>query len=490
MRRDAPAVGPMAARPAEFWQPALPQGAGPLYRAIVDAMEADLATGRLAPGARLPPQRRLAAALGIDLTTVSRAYAEAARRGLLEGRVGQGSFLRDPAEARPGVLPSAPLSLPLALAPADLSMNLPPCPADPLLAARLAQAGQAWQPAAAMAMLLRYQVVGGCAAEREAGLAWLAPRLGALPAERLLVCPGAQGAMLAVLNALARPGDTICAEALTYPGFRALAAHLGLRLAPVAMDEEGMLPDSFEAQCRHQAPRALYCTPTLHNPTATTLPLARRQALLEIARRHQVPVIEDDAYGALPEAPLPPLAALAPEQVFHIASLSKCMGPALRLAYLVLPEPRWAPRLGAALRALAGMASPLGGALASAWIRDGSAAALLQAIRREATARRALAAGLLAPALPAGAALPQEGFHLWLKLPPGWSRGELLARWQGAGNPGREIGLVGSDAFALEAPPEAVRLGLGAPEREALRRGLETLADLLARPPAMSSLVV
>ncbi|WBV42257.1 PLP-dependent aminotransferase family protein [Pseudoroseomonas cervicalis] len=483
MRRDRAGAAPSPG----FWQPELPQGAGPLYRAIADAMEADLAAGRLAPGARLPPQRRLAAALGIDLTTVSRAYAEAARRGLVEGRVGQGSYLRDPAGPRPGAPAAAP---PLSLAPADLSMNLPPCPADPLLAARLAQAGAAWPPGAAMAMLLRYQVVGGSAAERAAGLAWLAPRLGPLPAERLLLCPGAQGAMLAVLMVLTRPGDTICAEALTYPGFRALAAHLGLRLAPVAMDADGLLPEAFEAQCRRQPPRALYCTPTLHNPTATTLPLARRQALLEIARRHQVPVIEDDAYGALPEAPPPPLAALAPGQVFHIASLSKCMGPALRLAYLVLPEPRWAPRLGAALRALSGMASPIGGALASAWIQDGSAAALLQAIRREAAARRALAARLLAPALPPGTALPAEGFHLWLPLPPGWSRGELLARWQGAGNPGQGPGLVGSDAFALEAPPEAVRLGLGAPETEALRQGLEALGDLLARPPAMSSLVV
>ncbi|EFH09210.1 aminotransferase class I/II-fold pyridoxal phosphate-dependent enzyme, partial [Teichococcus cervicalis] len=200
------------------------------------------------------------------------------------------------------------------------------------------------------------------------------------PAERLLLCPGAQGAMLAVLAALTRPGDTVCAEALTYPGFRALAAHLGLRLAPVAMDAGGMLPESFAAQCRQAAPRALYCTPTLHNPTATTLSLERRQALLEIARQHAVPVIEDDAYGALPEQAPAPLAALAPGQVFHIASLSKCMGPALRLAYLVLPEPRWAPRLAATLRALAGMASPIGSALASAWIQDGSATALLQAI--------------------------------------------------------------------------------------------------------------
>ena len=130
------------------------------------------------------------------------------------------------------------------------------------------------------------------------------------------------------------------AEALTYPGIRSVAAHLRVNLAAVAMDQEGLIPQSFEDACLRTKPKALYCTPTLQNPTTATLSTARRHAIVDIARRYQVPIIEDDAYGALPVAPLPPLASLAPELVYHIAGLAKCVAPALRIAYLVAPERR------------------------------------------------------------------------------------------------------------------------------------------------------
>ena len=125
------------------------------------------------------------------------------------------------------------------------------------------------------------------------------PRLPDVTAERIAICPGTQGALVAALTLLVRRGDTVCVEALAYPGFLALAAHLGIHLQPVAMDDDGLLPDSFEAACKAHRPKALYCTPTFHNPTTATIPLARRKRLIEIARRHDVAIIEDDAYGAL-----------------------------------------------------------------------------------------------------------------------------------------------------------------------------------------------
>ncbi|WP_420014347.1 PLP-dependent aminotransferase family protein, partial [Teichococcus deserti] len=289
------------------WVPAVDRAEGPLYLAIAEAIAGDIAGGRLAPGQRLPPQRSLAQALGIDFTTVSRAYAEAARRGLVEGRVGQGTYVRRRAAA----------PLPAASGLIDMSMNLPPRFADLGLEARLWEGVAGLEQDGGMPLLLRYQEPGGSGRDRAAGQAWLAPRLAGAEAARLLLCPGAQGALLTVFSLLTQPGDAVAAEALTYPGVRALAAHLGLRLLPVAMDRDGMLPEAFEALCRAERPKALYCTPTLQNPSTATLPLARREALVAIARRHGVPVVEDDAYGALPAAPLPPLAALAPELVFH-----------------------------------------------------------------------------------------------------------------------------------------------------------------------------
>jgi DNA-binding transcriptional MocR family regulator len=296
-----------------------------------------------------------------------------------------------------------------------------------------------------------------------------------------VVCPGAQSAITVALNLLTQPGDTVCAESLTYPGFLALTAHLGIQVAPVAMDADGLLPDAFEAVCKSHKPKVLYCTPTFHNPTTATTPLVRRERIVEIARCHGVRIIEDDAYGALPREPVAALAALAPDCVYHIAGLSKCLSPALRMAYLVLPEVRIAARAASAVRAFAGMASPLTAAIATRWIEDGTADAILAAIRAETAQRQMAAARILHAAI-----TQPDCFHAWLPLPGGWTGGVLASRARLEG-----VGLVTADAFAVGRAPQAVRIGLGSPRTIGeLTQGLEIVADLLARPPGSSSTIV
>lgn len=457
------------------WTPSISRDAGPLYLAIADALSADVTSGRLPAGFRLPPQRALAEQLGIDFTTVSRAYSEARRRGLVEGRVGQGTYVR----------PRRPVnSSPTASGLIDMSMNLPPRFGDPDLVSRM------WGGVADLGandgldLLLRYQEAGGAARDRAAGVQWLAPRLGAVDVTRLLVCPGAQGALLALLGSLAAPGETILAEQLTYPGFRAVADYLGLRVAGVGMDEEGLVPESLEELCREGAPKALYTNPTLNNPTTATLSQARRERIIAIARRHDLPIIEDDAYGALPAEPVPPFAALAPDIVYHVAGLAKCLAPALRVAYLVVPQDRGAGQLASAIRATAGMASPLTAAIATRWIESGVAPSVLAAIRKEAGERQRILSQILPPGL---VETDPEAFHAWLRLPAQWSRADFAARLRSAG-----IGVVTSDAFAVSGmAPEAVRLGLGAAfDQQALATSLRTVAELLRQQPAMSAMVV
>lgn len=456
------------------WTPDLRKDAGPLYLAIADALARDIAAGTLAGGERLPPQRQLAQRLGIDFTTVSRAYTEARRRGLVDGRVGRGTYVRarrpDPAGRASG-------------GPVDMSMNNPPGFDDAALTDRMAGAMAALLEETGSDLLLRYQEPGGAPADRVMGCAWLAPRLPHLTPDHVLICPGAQGALLALVSLFARPGDVVCAEAFAYPGFRALAAHLGLTVTGIAMDDQGMIPDAFEAVCMKQKPKILYCNPTLHNPTTSTLAPDRRSAIVAIARAHDVPIIEDDAYGALPRAPVPPLAALAPDMVYHVAGLAKCLAPALRIAYLAVPDRSAAARVSHAIRATAGMASPLSAAIASRWIDDGTAARALDAIRLE-TARRQ---DLVRAILPGEYVVADpDAFHVWLHMPAAWTRGEFAGRLRAAG-----IGVVVSDAFAVGAPIEAVRLGLGAPgSGEALRQSLQTAADLLTQSPALSSAIV
>jgi DNA-binding transcriptional MocR family regulator len=459
-----------------FWTPVISRAAGPVYLAIADALQADIRSGHLVAGMRLPPQRALAEALDIDFTTVTRAYAEARKRGLVEGRVGQGTYIK---QARATPLRAKPLPSGLI----DMSMNLPPRFDNAALTQRMWEAVAATGAEEGLDLLLRYQQPGGAARDRAAGAEWLSNRLPGIATDRILVCPGAQGALLAVTSALAAPGDTVCAEALAYPGFLSVAAHLRLAVVGIEMDEKGPIPEAFEEICRNRRPKVFYCNPTLNNPTTITIPLERRMALLAIAARYDVTIIEDDAYGALPAAPVTPFAALAPERVYHIAGLAKCLSPALRIAYLVVPDFRAATRLAGIVRATAAMASPLTAAIASRWIEDGTAGEVLAAIRSEARVRQAIAAQLL----PKGSMLADsEGFHGWLRLPPVWTRGEFTARLRSAG-----IGVVASDAFAVGPAPEAVRLGLGAAEdHEHLRQSLGVIADLLAQSPAASTVVV
>lgn len=457
------------------WRPTIQKGAGPLYLAIADALAADVQAGTLGAGDRLPPQRSLAEALDIDFTTVSRAYAEARKRGLVEGRVGQGTYVRAGRASR------QPSRIPTGLV--DMAMNLPPRFDDPSLAARLWVGIGALEAEGGMDLILRYQEAGGTAADRLAGAAWLEDRLPDVPVERLLVCPGAQGALLALAAILAKGDAPIAVEALTYPGFRSLAEHLAIPLASVAMDAEGLDPDALESVCRTRKPRLLYCTPTLHNPTTATMSLERREAVIAVARKYGLIIIEDDAYGKLSGGTPPPLAALAPDIVYHVASLSKCLSPALRVAYVVVPDARAAARLTGAIRATTSMASPLGSAIATHWIETGVAEEALAAIRAEAEARRGIAVDLLGGH---GIVTAQNAFHAWLPLTDSWTRGEFAARLRSAG-----VGVVPSDAFALSQPPEAVRLGLGAaPGRDRLTLSLETIADLMGQSPAMSSMVV
>jgi DNA-binding transcriptional MocR family regulator len=456
-----------------MWTPKLEKGAGPVYLAVADAIAADVATGRLQAGTKLPTQRSLAQELGVDFTTITRAYQEAGRRGLVDGRVGQGTFVKSQDAATQ--VTSAGL--------VDMSMNLPPIPVDERLMQRMWETFPKLQEHAAARLMMRYQEPGGSLRDRMAGVRWLSGRVPSVDPTSLLVAPGAQGALTATVATLAKRGDVILTEALSYPGFISLAAHLGIRITPVASDDQGISPESLAELIVSLHPKALYCTPTLHNPTTKSWSTARRQEVVSIVAQHGLPVIEDDAYGALPEAPLSTLAALVPDLVYHIASLSKCLAPALRIAYLVAPDSAAAVRLAGALRGTTAMASPLTAALATQWIDDGLAAEFLQALRMESRARQALVTNIL----PAGLAnADPEGFHAWLTLPDGWSRGEFISRLRSLG-----VSAVGSDAFAVDRAPEAARLGLGgASTQEELARSLNIIAALLIDRPAFSSLVV
>ena len=457
------------------WTPDLAKFGRPHYRAIADAIADDIGAGRLAASDRLPPQRQLADALGLNFSTVARGYVEAQRRGLIASRVGQGTVVT----GRLAPEPALPAAAPRRPALVDFSMNLPPEPDDPALVARMREGLAAIS--GDLVGLLRYQGFGGARDDKEAALAWLSRRGLAVPANRLLVCPGTHSALLATLSTLCRPGDAVCCEALTYPGARSLAAHLGLTLIGLPGDAEGIDAAAFAATCVKHRPKALYLNPTLLNPTTVTVSRARREAIVEVARRYAVAIIEDDAYGFLPPDAPATFSALAPETTYHVAGLAKCLGAGLRIAYLVAPSARAALPLAANLRAATVMASPLTAALATRWILDGTAEAVLDFVRRETIARQRLAAAALPPSL---VEADPHGFHIWMRLPEPWSRSAFASQSRSTG-----IGVVASDPFvAAGAAPEAVRICLGGlASRDDVAHALDVIAHALDETPAMSS---
>jgi len=451
------------------WLPRLAVQRGPRFLQIADALQAAVADGSLKPGDRLPPQRLLAAQLDVDLTTITRAYDEARRRHLLEGRGARGTYVAAPKVEWSSVL--------------DLSMNTPPPPEgvdfDDMLKQGLSQVLMR----ADAQLLMTYHLGGGSDSDRKAAAQWLEPMFGSLDDRQIVVCPGAQAAIAALILALTAPGDVILAEPASYPGLRAAAAQFGRRILAVQADRQGMVPEMLEQACREHRPALVYLNPTLQNPTAITMSEDRRKQLASVARRCQVRIVEDDPYWLLADAPPPPIAAFAPQQVYYISTLSKCLTPGLRVAFVLMRDPHERQRFLVALRSFALMATPVTAALATQWILDGSAGQLMDGVRKEARLRHRMARDILAGRY-SGAG---DGLHVWLELPGYWTSAQLARAADSEG-----IAVTPAQAFATGSESvNAIRISLGSiKDRGRLHAGLQRLSHLLARLPESFSAAV
>jgi len=457
------------------WMPDLEGRPGPRYIAIADALAADVTGGRFRHGDRLPPHRDLAWRLGVTVGTVSRAYAEAERRGLIVGEVGRGTYIRAMTPDDQGFMPTVGEDDGAGLI--DLTFNFPP-PAveDNTLAAALRELaddarGSTW---------LHYQPCAGRRAHREAAATWLGLSSLTMDPERIAVSAGAQHGVLVALAALTRPGDRVATEAFTYPGIKLVARLLGLRLEGIAMDGEGVLPEALEAACRSGDIKALYCIPTLQNPTSVTMTEARRRAIAEVARRHGVAIVEDDIMRLLVETAPAPIAAFAPELTYHVTSLSKTVAPGLRIGFVAGPEGS-AERLAAAVRATCWMTPPLSVEIGARWIADGTALRILGTRRREVAARRARVVAALGAR---AAACPEGSLHLWLHLPEPWRASDLALEARTHG-----VAITPAEAFAVSRrdATHAVRVCFGAaPDLATLDRAMGILAELLDGEPSQA----
>lgn len=457
-----------------MWQPQLDPGR-PRFLAIADALGDDVTSGRLPGGERLPTHRDLAGTLGLSVGTVTRAYAEAEKRGLIHSEVGRGTFVRSATQgpfAWFGLGDRPPSFV-------DLSMSWPCYEHDPDLGATLKRIARR----ADVDTLMRYQSNSGMSRHRAIGSQWLRGFGLSVDPTRVMVCAGAQHALQVLLSSLAGPGDIVLAEDLTYPGIKVAADLMGVKLVGVPLDEEGIRVDALEDLCKRKQPKALYTIPCIQNPTTGTLSLKRRKAIAEIAERYGMAIMEDDVHRLLDDDAPPPISSFVPEQGYYIGSLSKAISGGIRVAFLAVPS-RSIERIERAIWATLWMVSPLCAEVACTWIEDGSAELTVAKKRAEARARTDATRERFGGNL----RCRPSGYHSWLQLPEQWQAPAFAEEARKRG-----VGVTPADAFFIGSgtPPHAVRISMSAARSlETLNIGLDRLAGLLEEAPGLGSPIV
>ena len=448
------------------WIPQNLDKTAPMYRAIADAIYADVRIGVLRPGDKLPTHRDLADELGVNVSTITRAYKEAMYRGLINGTVGRGTYI------------SADAGTDLSLASPDaasgsslLEMGLVTgfYGLDPGMEKSIHRvSGKRNLPA-----LLRYTPPEGLAEHRETGAAWIKRYgLGVKP-DRVMVFSGIQHGLSCCLLSLFRPGDRVAVEQLTYPGIKTIAAMAGVHLVPVEMDGQGMVPEALDVVCRREKVKGVYLVPGVQNPTTASMPFSRREEMAEVIERRNLMLMEDDAFAITRQDNLEPITSLLPEQGVFFAGVSKVFWPGLRVCFSAVPPRFYAPLANAVLNTI-WMTPPLNVALVSDWIQTGAVDETIARKREEAKLRNKAVKEILKGRSYLG---HETGFFIWLQLDPPWTgnRFEEAAAKSG-------IRLFGSEKFMVggTAPPPAVRISLTGPDSlEGVYRGLSTVLQIL-----------
>ena len=253
------------------------------YLQITHGIQRALAEGSLQPGDQLPPQRELADGLGVTLGTVSRAYRELDKLGLVRGETGRGTFIarREVEEFTLHALHNRMERADTGIIRFNLDLNFPVPEATPDLAGALAELSR-WR---GIDELLRYQPTAGLPRHRQAASTYFSRFHLKIDPEQIVITTGAQHAIFSALASRLAPGDCLAVDEYTYPGLLNVAGRLHIRLIPVPADEQGMRPDELASATKRHGVKGVYLIPTMHNPTTVTMDDERRRELAATIRR-------------------------------------------------------------------------------------------------------------------------------------------------------------------------------------------------------------
>src|SRR3984893_17815056 len=484
-----------------------PESHVPLYIQLRDQVRALVNTGDLRPGDRIPASRELAVQLGVHRTTVANAYAELESEGLISGHVGRGTFVLGDANAhksQPTVPPPASnghlrweslfadergeevLSRMGQGEPRGVTSFVIAKPATEFFPVEDLRncTNAVWKKEGPE--ILQFGSPDGYAGLKQVLVCMLRGEGYEASDENLLITDGCQQALDLLCKAFLRPGDTVLIENPTYPGTLAILAGARVRVlgVPVRTDSgPGTTPGvdvaAIEAVLMQNRVKMMVLTPDFHNPTGTTLPVAERRRLLEIAARFQVPVIEDHIYARLRARGerVPSLKQLDRSNlVIQIDSFSKIAFPGIRVGWIVAPS-NVIERLRLVKQSTDLHTGHLAQAILAEYVRRGLLGRHLERTRKAYSRRLAVLEHELDRHMPSGTkwTRPEGGMCVWVEMPPVFDSNEFLIHT-------RERGVVFAPGryFYFQTPqPNTLRLGFAGVADRDIVRGIATLADVL-----------
>ncbi|UCC62772.1 MAG: PLP-dependent aminotransferase family protein [Anaerolineae bacterium] len=470
----------------------------PLYLQIRNQLRDMILDGTLSEGSRLMPERKLAAALGVNRSTVVNAYRELAADGLVKARVGQGTTVCHPLSAEaPGseAAPPPPLiwgeylvprpkeerdpvlrDLMVFLSRADIISFAAGVPAPELYPLDGFRQAMTHVLDTAGRTLLRPCPIEGYYPLRQTLARRMSRRGATVTAENILIITGSQQGLDLIARAFLRAGDEVVVEAPSYLGALQIFSAAGARLLPVPLDKEGMRLDILENILIRYRPKLIYTLPTFQNPSGRTMSPRRRLRLLELARRHRLPVVEDDPYGEFYSTDRPPSPLLALDQdgyVIYLSTFSKTLFPGLRLGWVAAPRPV-VDRLGQ-IKQLADLhcSTLIQGAVCE-FCQRGALDKHLDRVRNLYRQRRDAMLAALTEYGPTGLEWdePQGGFNLWCWLPGGLKARRLMAEAAR-----QNVVLVPGEIFYPDGGgQEEIRLNFSNPPIARIQEGIQRLS--------------
>lgn len=460
----------------DMWNPKIINTDKVLYVAIADAIERDVHLGILKPGERMPPQRSLAKIIGVNLTTISRAYKEAENRGLVSGTVGSGTYVRQDEKidtTLPGILSRDDEIIELGLVGStkvegfDLSKLLISIAENEIVD-----------------LLFDYVPSQGLKRHREIAAKWIKQYGLDIDPDGIVICAGATHAINCCLMGIFEPGDKIAVDSLTFSGFKNAAKLCQIKLEPITMDEEGMIPENLENVCRKTGIKGIYLMPNMQNPTATAMSVKRKQAIADIILRYGLILIEDDIYNFTNNTERTALTTLVPDNGIFICGMSKTLLPGLRIAITAVPD-RFICKFTQTVTNTVWMAPAISAELVSCLIESGAALEIINKKRKVIERRLKIAKNILKDF---SYQTTESSMFLWLNLPEGWSSADFenIALME-------KVRVISAYKFYVgnQLPPNAVRISLGmVKDDEQLIKGLNILVRILKQYPLLTAPVM